>query len=230
MIKINNKILSIPPFISTSWTSVKSLHVNDDVLFVHLNDGAIVQIPKLEEETIHSIFHIHSEIMEKVSQKPLMPLLPNPFLQPHKEPHLKFAIGNMEELHAHSQHNPELSDSPPIPAEILQKIVNITKMIAPQDSFSMSPPEPNCNCVHCQISKAFGNSSEKNENTIVVEEVVSDSDLHFQEWNILQESEQLYTVTHKLNEKEKFNVFLGDPVGCTCGKKGCEHLVAVLKS
>ena len=43
-------------------------------------------------------------------------------------------------------------------------------------------------------------------------------------------NDKLFTVINKLDQQEKYNVFLGEPVGCTCGKQGCEHMLAVLKS
>jgi hypothetical protein len=33
-----------------------------------------------------------------------------------------------------------------------------------------------------------------------------------------------------LDHKEHYNVFLGDPIGCSCGNNNCEHIQAVLKS
>ncbi|NGX33463.1 MAG: hypothetical protein K1060chlam4_01531, partial [Candidatus Anoxychlamydiales bacterium] len=40
----------------------------------------------------------------------------------------------------------------------------------------------------------------------------------------------LYRVTNPLDENEHYSVFLKDPIGCTCGKKNCEHVKAVLNS
>ena len=62
------------------------------------------------------------------------------------------------------------------------------------------------------------------------EEEVTDRDLSFQQWAIEQTGDKLFCVTNKLDRLEKYNVFLGDPVGCTCGIQGCEHILAVLKS
>ncbi|MGH2612567.1 MAG: hypothetical protein ACRDFB_05905, partial [Rhabdochlamydiaceae bacterium] len=62
------------------------------------------------------------------------------------------------------------------------------------------------------------------------EEEVSDEDLKFRTWDIKQENDKLYSVTNPLDKKEHYNVFLGKPLGCTCGNKNCEHIQAVLKS
>jgi hypothetical protein len=61
-------------------------------------------------------------------------------------------------------------------------------------------------------------------------EEVSDEDLKFRDWEIKQTAEQLYTVTNPLDANEHYNVFLGSPLGCTCGDKNCEHIRAVLTS
>ena len=45
----------------------------------------------------------------------------------------------------------------------------------------------------------------------------------------IQTDEKMFTVTNRLDKNEKFNVYLGKPIGCTCGKEGCEHILAVLR-
>ena len=62
------------------------------------------------------------------------------------------------------------------------------------------------------------------------EEIVSDAELHFREWDIKQLEKQLYNVTNPLDTTEHYQVFLGTPLGCTCGKTNCEHIRAVLNS
>jgi hypothetical protein len=235
MQKINNKILSIPPYISTSWSSVKAIHMNQNILTVHLNDGAIVNVPHLDQETIQLIFTLHAKVMEESQNRTLPAFLPTPSLFPMAEKvrdiPIRFAISNLDDINLATQHNPTLANSPIIPEEILKKIVQITKMIAPQEGLVMGNAEPNCNCVHCQLSRAFGGEDKSLETKIEEkEEEVSEEDLKFSEWHIIKEREQLYTVVNKLDDTSRFNVFLGDPVGCTCGKSGCEHLIAVLKS
>ena len=62
------------------------------------------------------------------------------------------------------------------------------------------------------------------------DEPVPDAELSFQEWDIVQTGKDLFHVSSRLDPNEQYNVFLGNPVGCTCGKAGCEHILAVLKS
>ncbi len=59
---------------------------------------------------------------------------------------------------------------------------------------------------------------------------VKEEDLRFQQWTACRLEENMYSVTIKLDSIEHYHVYLGDPMGCTCGKKGCEHIVAVLLS
>ena len=65
---------------------------------------------------------------------------------------------------------------------------------------------------------------------VTIEEEVSAADLTFRSWDIKQEADQLYTVTNPLNAKEHYSVFLGEPLGCTCGFKNCDHIQAVLRT
>jgi len=62
------------------------------------------------------------------------------------------------------------------------------------------------------------------------EEEVSDEDLTFQDWEVKQEGDKLYLVTNPLDRDERYRVFLGKPLGCTCGKTNCEHIRMVLSS
>ena len=121
-------------------------------------------------------------------------------------------------------HNLEQSSSPDLPKELLDKMVDIAKSIGVEDISSLPKAEPHCNCPHCQIMRAFHASS----GPLLVEEEVSEEDLQFKSWDIHQDGDQLYTVTNPLAQEEHYSVFLGDPIGCTCGQKNCEHIQAVL--
>ncbi len=159
-------------------------------------------------------------------------------------PGMPFNFGGMqgvEGLGAAMQHNIEHANAPDLPQEILQKIASIATIIAPEDMNEVPQPEPHCNCPHCQIARAIneglGNTvrpfSGSGEEEVLIEEEgveVSDEELSFQQWAIEQAGEQLFTVSNKLDAEEKYSVFLGEPVGCTCGKQGCEHILAVLHS
>ena len=97
------------------------------------------------------------------------------------------------------------------------------------NTFNIPEGNPNCNCPYCQISRAIHGIEHVNDSPVTDNEVTKD-ELTFREWNIDQKNDKLYSVTNPFNENEKYSVYLGDPIGCTCGKNNCEHILAVLKS
>jgi hypothetical protein len=230
-IKITEKILSIPPYISTSWSRIASLHLKGNVLAITMMDGETVQVPNLNTETIQSIFQHHALSLEKeeLPSSENVELSKIKGLMDQGEPGIRFAFGtSLEGLGSMMQHNPNQSDAPDLPPEILQKIGAIAKIIAPaEDLVSMPKAEPNCNCFHCQIARVLRPSVAHHEHE---EPEVSPEELQFQQWTIAQAGDKLFTVVNRLDDHERYQVYLGEPVGCTCGKPGCEHILAVLKS
>ena len=68
--KINQKILSIPPYISTAWKNIASLHVEateDEqmLLVITLLNGTNIEIPQLDMSIIEAIFAAHAKFMEQ---------------------------------------------------------------------------------------------------------------------------------------------------------------------
>lgn len=248
--KINSKIISIPPYISAPWSHIAALQTVGSTLIVTLLDGKMIEIPGLDEGTIHNIFEMHTLSLDERSAMnlPLSPEVPLTPYPPHS-PHLpnfqnqgdipvRFAVGSIDEMGSSIfQHNPSLGKISEIPNEILEKIVAITKIVAPSEMHAFPKPEPHCNCVHCQVARAINRTTQKNEEPIyekavdeaIQEDLVPDSELAFEEWEIHSIGNQTYSVIHKIDKKE-FRVYLGNPVGCTCGDSGCEHIIAVLKS
>jgi hypothetical protein len=238
MIKINSKFLSIPPFISTTWQKVAALHLEEECLSVLLNSGQTIKIPGLGVSSIEQIFNAHTLFLESQPhpETPQLPALHHLLHQETpKEPPFRMIIGGLEEVTSGMQHNPAQAEMPDLPPEILEKIVTVTKLIAPT-GVAISKPEAHCNCVHCQISKALFQQTEDPHSSLndappmQEEEIVTEADLHFPEWDIEKAGEQLYTVINRLDRQEKYTVFLGHPVGCTCGHSDCKHIIAVLKS
>lgn len=239
--KINNKVLSIPPYISTSWDRILSLHMQGNVLVIALCHGETVSIPALPSDTIETIFAIHAAYLEEESPKPqntvahagMPPFLQAAMLASEQAPESTFRFGltSMDGLTSVMQHDPSQSNAPDLPVEIIEKISAVANIVAPDEMVAMLPAKNDCNCPHCQITRAItGQPKHAETETHSEEETVSPSDLHFEEWVIEQTSPNLYNVTNKLDVTERYNVFLGNPVGCTCGKEGCEHILAVLKS
>jgi len=259
--KFNEKYLSIPPYISTAWNNVKSLHMSGNQLVVTLADGSHVHIPDLDLEEIENLFEVHTKVLENTigsvvesqDDNKLLKTIDNDLFGKNiagGKSGASFKIGlggieGMDSLGFAMQHNPELANSPNLPNELLLKIGTIVKIISPEEAIEIPPPEPHCNCPHCQIARAISTSlgntvrpyaghndliDEDNGSAVQEEEIVSDEDLHFDQWEIQQSGHQLFTVVNKLNVDEKYNVFLGSPVGCTCGEEGCAHVLAVLHS
>ncbi len=221
--KITDKILSLPPYISTAWKNIVSIHVETrpygHILLIELVTGTKVEVPNLDHKLMEQIFSMHALVLEKESQNPIATqtfAIPLPF--------------PIEGLTSTLQHNPEQADTPPLPPEILEKIQSL-KGILPEDLTSLQKAEPHCNCPYCQITRAITGALLEAEASIPqIEEEVTAADLTFRNWDIKQEGDRIYSVTNPLDGKEHYNVFLGEPVGCTCGSKNCEHIQAVLRS
>ena len=245
MKKINHKIFSIPPYISTSWGNINTLYIKEIdnflVLVVVLKNETIIEIPNLDSELIHQIFETHTNYMEQLEKEtPRSESCKQcESKKGNKEHAFLFGIpfqthGNttsaneeMKGLHSFLQHNPEHANLPKMPPEIIQKIASITKTFGmDMDQIDMPKAEPHCNCPYCQIARAMYNENEQEES----EEIVTEDDLRFRDWDIKQEGDKLYIVTNPLNAEEHYQVFLGNPIGCTCGKKNCEHVRTVLNS
>jgi hypothetical protein len=238
-IKVTEKILSITPYISTTWSQIAALHMKGSNLAVTLVDGDTILIPNLSQESIGLIFQHHSLHLEKEQPPAPVPAHKEPFsgnevlkelMESQGESGFRMTFGPLDGLNTAMQHNPAQANAPDLPPEIIQKISAIAHIIAPSDESALPQPELFCNCFHCQIARAINASTQPTLVQKEEQDPVTEEDLHFQEWAITQTGTQLFSVTHRLDVLEKYNVFLGDPVGCTCGKQGCEHILAVLKS
>lgn len=231
--KINEKIFSVPPYVSTSWHNVKAIRMEGTSLVVLLSDGGTVTIPGLSDEIIMAAFEFHQKALEtKVQNTPSAPFAEG-FIQ-QADQTIRFGLAGMEALGNAMQHNFEMRNSSDLPQEILKKVEAVAKVIAPDLKADLPKPEPHCNCPHCQIARAMqrglGQVTEESPPYQEELELVPAEDLQFEEWRIEQTGTQLYTVINKIDSNERYSVFLGSPVGCTCGKQGCDHILAVLRS
>jgi len=215
--KMTPQILSIPPYLSTAWKNISALHVRGQgQLVVVLQNGVQIEIPGLDKETLLAIFEAHSKYAERQdsSSESLFRLqLPLP------------SNGQViDSLGPSMQHNPEQANLPPLPPPVLEKVALVAKAFGLEDTSVLPQSEPDCNCVFCQVVRTL-----KNETPAPEEEVV-EADLHFCNWSVSQQGEKLYHVINPLDKTEQYDVFLGDPLGCTCGSKNCEHIKAVLNT
>ena len=242
--KISPQILSIPPYISTSWKNIASLHLEnqsgEDVLVITLHSGARIEVPQLEVSLIETIFLAHIQYLE-LEEKPVVnkPVSKVPFGAPPSMGHFSLELlaldGSAADLNGFSAlaHDPAQANSPKLPGDILSKISQIAQSMGIDDPQAFPAPESNCNCMRCQIAEAIQNSIRPKIEEVAqeeTEEIVSDEELKFNTWNISQKEDKLYIVTNPLENTEQYQVHLGNPIGCTCGHDHCEHIRAVLNT
>lgn len=251
--KINRHIFHMPPYLSTSWANIIALRVEahlQPLLIVTLANGTNVEIPQLEAPLLQAIFTIHSQVLEQEHIDPPQKGAGAPeqtFLSSsEKENTLTLSLDipaiaeSLENMGIFMQHNPEEMGASHLAPEILEKITVMSKAMGIFANEELPKPHPDCNCHFCQIARAMqGEGSEfLSIETVEVaengmeapEEAVSDDDLKFRIWDIQQTGETLYLVSNPLDAKEHYSVFLGDPIGCTCGQKNCEHIHSVLRT
>ena len=247
-VKIDEKLICIPPFISTTWDQVSFLQSEEEsetglfALTIHLTEGKTVSIPNLDSSLIDIAFSSHVHYLEKVTShttqakggeegKDLSTLLQQlTGLSPEQIGNIPIRFGistpdsmpGMEAL----QHNAAHANTPDMPTEVLDKISGMIKMLSNGETSTFPKPEAHCNCPHCQVARCV-HSMEK-ESLSTLDAPVSDEDLTFRDWEIVKKGEMLYTVINPLDSLEQYSVYLGTPVGCTCGHAGCEHIKAVL--
>lgn len=221
--KITPLILSIPPYISTTWKNIISLHTREGahgfLLAVLLQNGVQIEIPGLDHKTIAAIFEGHA-LFAKAENELLKGSVQ--FALP-----LQGEGGMIDAFGQNIQHNPEQSDLPPLPQAMLQKIALLAKTLGAEALSQFPKSESDCHCIYCQVMNTI---REGNHVIEEAEEEVLDEDLRFRNWDIKQTTDKLYIVTNPVNENEHYNVFLGEPLGCTCGHKNCEHIRAVLNT
>jgi hypothetical protein len=257
MMKINRKILSIPPYISTSWEQVLALKTERQTqdlleLQISLKDGSTIKIPEMTDLVVEAIFSSHAKHLENpttenkaqkensffMKEPPSTTLIlegPFPFSPGLLENPFLLGGGSMENLKNFMpvfQHDPEKSQEEILfPQSLIDKIVKVMKTLGVDKLNSLPKPEPHCNCPFCQISRSLRNSLEKDSTE--VEEEIQESDLSFRSWIIQPTSKSTYTVTHPDALHESYTVDLGSessPLSCSCGCNRCEHIRAVLSS
>ncbi len=232
--KINSKYIFIPPYISTSWAFVTAIRSIGDDLFISLNNGETVTVPKLSHDDMVQVFNSHAQFLEKNTSIPPtssgFSQAVRQFLNDDPSQSMKINLGPLSELGEISRHNPEQSNGPELPSEILNKIREITHIIGPPDSELLPLPIQDCLCFFCQISRAI-HFSASNKLPIYEElQMEKVEEIHFENWEVKEAGQNLFNVVSKLDNHEHYTVFLGSPIGCTCGKENCEHIVAVLRS
>ncbi|MDE3055539.1 MAG: hypothetical protein KGI80_02430 [Verrucomicrobiota bacterium] len=217
--KITLEVLSIPPFLSTTWENVRSLSLTTTgELRIHLvGNSKVVEVPSLNPESVSLIFETHARYLDKKkSVSKDLPLGAIGFRLPMP------SEGGVAEPFP-MQHNPEQAGLPPLPPAVLKKVTSMAEALGLSDFDALPTTEPGCHCLFCQVVNAFRSKK-------VEEEDVSPEDLKFRDWEVSQIADHLYSVQNPIDREEQYRVFLGEPLGCTCGQKNCEHIRAVLKT
>ncbi|OGN61382.1 MAG: hypothetical protein A3F09_04010 [Chlamydiae bacterium RIFCSPHIGHO2_12_FULL_49_11] len=227
--KINSRMLSIPPYISTNWENVRTLTMNGSDLIVRLTDNNAVVVPNLPGSILEDIFQAHTDFLEHATA-PAGPALSRQMgFQIGMNP-LNLGKEGIEMLSGSMQHDPSLKDAPEIPPPVIDKVKTVIRSLGVDKLEDMLPKaEPHCNCPYCQIARAVHGTPPPG-GVPELEEKVSDEELSFKDWEIRQIDDKLYQLTSPLDPKETYQVFLGNPIGCTCGKSNCEHIKCVLSS
>ena len=242
---INPKFFHYPPYISTSWKQVAAIHMSGNTLIVNLHNGELIHIPNLSALDVEKVFKAYGDYLEKESAATQVsaahsanPSSLNALAQAlfatdfAGDSPFQFSISNMEGFASALQHNQSQAHMADLPPDIIQKIASIAKIVSPTDSQELPKAEPHCNCMYCQIARAISNGVEGEplKTTISAPVILPPEEIAAHPWVIQQKGELMYEVTDKKDALKKFNVYLGNPMGCTCGQEGCEHLIAVLKS
>ena len=199
-----------------------------------MRDASRVAVPHLSSQEVEQVFSAHAAFLEAHTPYELRkaPDRPISFTQP-----FRMQLGNLEQLGQVMEHNPAHSGLPPIPEESIDRIMALSKIISEEEILSMPPPENNCNCMYCQVTRALRKAILKEEELpdhpqaeIATDEKVEEEELRFEEWIVELIDDKKYLVTNKLDLEEKYTVSLNDPISCTCGRADCEHIVAVLRT
>jgi len=229
------QILSIPPYISTSWDNVDSIYLErtSGNLIIALKNGSKIAIPNLTGLAIEDIFQAHADFMEG------QPSFANKGpIQTGNVLSFGFPAGgtldNLGNFTGMLQHDIKQKDAPNLPRELLDKLSTIAASLGIEREAFLDN-EPCCNCPYCQIATAMQSKNNPNntpdvDNSLNSTENIEESDLHFRDWNITKVGGNLYNVSKPFDKATVYQVHLGKPIGCTCGKNNCEHVIAVLNS
>ncbi len=211
----DDSIFSFPPYLSTSWEHVAavSMHTSGRVE-ISLNNGCCVLLPDINPEQTELIFQCHKRHLSKKASA---------------EGRLTQKIGMGLEFPGSGaiplQHNPLEAEGSQLPEEFIEKLAEITKATLPKEMLAEFVPEPHCHCTFCEIARAANPGIEE-----LVEIASIKEEPELPKWIVQQVSEKLYNVSNSKDPAESYSVFLGQPIGCTCGKADCDHIISVLKS
>ncbi|MFZ4773172.1 MAG: SWIM zinc finger family protein [Chlamydiia bacterium] len=248
--KINHRVLHIPPYISCRWSEIASIGVEtkggENLLQVQLLSGSRVLVPNLNQDEIDLIFKMHVHHLEHASEEEdrfknlkELPFFSNLFQPPPMDGNVATSFGAPISFHFDANdpsalfqgHNPAFANSPPLPKEILDKITLIAKAIGGEMVKEVEPID-NCNCFFCQIARSLHNEKTHEKKPRVPRDLSKDL-LHGgidPEWMVEEVGPHMFKVTSRDEPGAIYQVYLGDSISCSCGSNRCQHIVAALKT
>ncbi|NDE63904.1 MAG: hypothetical protein EB053_06075 [Chlamydiae bacterium] len=248
--KINHRVLHIPPYISCKWSEIASIGVESiegqNVLHVQLLSGARAIVPNLTQDEIDLVFKMHvqhleaaAEEEEKFKNVKEIPFFSNLFQPPPMDANVATSFGAPISFHFDATdpsslfqgHNPQFANSPALPKEILDKITLIAKAIGGEMVKEVEPVDL-CNCFFCQIARALHNERKDEKKPHIPKNLPKDllSGGIDPEWMVEEVGPHMFKVTSRDEPGILYQVYLGDPLGCSCGSNRCQHIVAALKT
>jgi hypothetical protein len=230
--QITESYIHIPPYISTTWNGVQALWKEDELLCILLINKQTIEIAGLSSEEEEQIFAFHKKHLAALQGSTLTQPLREasiPSLLAGNPIGVQFGLASAGGMQNIMEHNASMSHFPDLPKELLQKIAKVASLLTQGgEGIDLPEAEPHCNCPHCQLARVMQGQWEQEQ--VSSEEEEEKEKLSFSDWHIENTEKNLYQVTHKLHPEESYSVHLGNPMGCTCGQTGCEHLIAVLRN
>ncbi len=248
--KINQRVLHIPPYISCRWSEIASIGVEtkegENLLQVQLLSGARAVVPNLTQDEIDLIFKMHIQHLELAAEdddqlKNLKdsPFFSNLFQAPPMDTNVATSFGAPISFHLDANdpsslfqgHNPAFANSPPLPKEILDKITLIAKAIG-GEMVKEVEPITGCNCFFCQIARHLQKEKVEEKKPHVPKNLPKDllRGGIDPEWMVEEVGPHMFTVSNRDEPGANYQVYLGNPIGCSCGSNRCQHIIAALKT
>jgi hypothetical protein len=241
MMKITDRYLSIFPNLCVAWDQIISLqgsHIDGDKieLLVTVIPNQPIKLPILSIIAAEKIFEAYQGFQDKkdhvrikIRQIPLNFDVNNSLgvqLPPLLFQGQSNFLNAIEQLSTSLKHNPQMSDLPDLPSELLEKISHAFKDLQlaneAEENAPLMQPYPDCKCLHCQIARSLQNGQLNSEQHSPIS--------HENLWHVHAISKDEYFVSHTQNDGESHKVYLKPQVSCTCQQSGCAHIEAVLRS
>jgi hypothetical protein len=163
MIHITERVLSITPYISTTWENILSLRIQraegvfHPTLIIQLHNRTEIEIPNLPAPIIHQIVQAHGQFLDTTFHKAIAGLSMEEILAPPPSPFAllekfaslmeQFATPPAEENEEVSEEDLRFSDWQV--KEIEKNLYSVTHPLSPSEEYRVCLKEPiGCTCGH----------------------------------------------------------------------------------